>query len=344
MAGLAGAARGHGGRRRGVAPVRAQDAARAGARLRAGGPGKAPEQGAVATARPRPERGALAVVGGEAPAGRSAGQGAAAGGRGVCAQAGVRCYGQRGYRAGRPWCGRCARWGGVGAAERGAVQGRGERREEGRPCVRVAAASGAAERGEARARARGAAPSGEQGGDEHGAREREEGRGSVGFGAAVVGVVDGDDGDVEARVRAHPSERSPAGRDEDARAPMAGLADAARGHGGRRRGVAPVRAQDAARAGARLGAGGPGKAPEQGAVAMARPRPERGALAVVGGEAPAGRSAWQGAVAGGRGVCALAGARCYGQRGYRAGRPRCGRCARRGGGGAAERGAVQGTR
>ena len=45
------------------------------------------------------------------------------------------------------------------------------------------------------------------------------------------------------RVRAHPSERSPAGRDEDARAPMAGLAGAARGHGGWWRGVAPVRSE-----------------------------------------------------------------------------------------------------
>ena len=44
------------------------------------------------------------------------------------------------------------------------------------------------------------------------------------------------------RVRAHRSEHSPAGRDEADRAPTAGHAGAAsRGHGGQRRGVAPVR-------------------------------------------------------------------------------------------------------
>nr|XP_020149042.1 spidroin-1-like [Aegilops tauschii subsp. strangulata] len=147
MAGLAGAARGHGGRRRGVAPVRAQDAARAGARLGAGGPGKVPEQGAVATARPWPERGVLAVVGGEAPAGRSAGQGAAAGGRGLWSG------GPGDERRGRGQAPSGDQHAGAARRSVGRCRGWGERREEGRPCVRVAAASGAAERGEVRARA-----------------------------------------------------------------------------------------------------------------------------------------------------------------------------------------------
>nr|XP_045090165.1 spidroin-1-like [Aegilops tauschii subsp. strangulata] len=181
MAGLAGAARGHGGRRRGVAPVRAQDAAPSGrtprcgrtrqgagagggrhgeamagagragrgqwrgargeerwARGRSGRTGRvrsgksavlrAPEQGAVATARPWPERGALAVVGGEAPAGRSAGQGAAAA-DGACAlrrergATGKEATGRGGHGAG-------AVHGGVAAGTRPRGRLRGEGRVE----------------------------------------------------------------------------------------------------------------------------------------------------------------------------------------------------------------------